>query len=174
MDNFKDLFQQYYTIISNNDEKVGLIYSSQLNDSDFQDQLTKSRNTDLVAGHTTVGIHRDDLEMTIDGRSLRRSASQGQQKTFIISIKLAYYEYSAKTTGIKPLLLLDDIFDKLDAKRISKIIKMVSADHFGQIFITDTNKARIDVFLEDILSPYKIFSVSYGQVQLQYEKTESN
>ena len=68
MDNFKDLFQQYYTIISNNDEKVGLIYSSQLNDSDFQDQLTKSRNTDLAAGHTTVGIHRDDLEMTIDGK----------------------------------------------------------------------------------------------------------
>ncbi|HPW66593.1 MAG TPA: DNA replication and repair protein RecF [Salinivirgaceae bacterium] len=174
MDNFKDLFQQYYTIISDNDEKVDFKYNSQINDSDFQDQLIKSRDSDFAAGHTTVGIHKDDLEMTIDERSLKRSASQGQQKTFIISIKLAYYEYSAKITGIKPLLLLDDIFDKLDAKRISKIIKMVSADHFGQIFITDTNKARIDGFLEDIASPYKIFSVSCGQVKLQYEKTESN
>ncbi|HOG20282.1 MAG TPA: DNA replication and repair protein RecF, partial [Salinivirgaceae bacterium] len=103
-----------------------------------------------------------------------KSASQGQQKTFIISIKLAYYEYSAKITGIKPLLLLDDILDKLDSKRISKIIKMVSADKFGQIFITDTNKIRIESFLQGIASPYKIFSVSCGQVELQYEKTESN
>ncbi len=174
MNEFKTIFQQYYSLISENNEKVDLIYQSQLLDKDFKSQLNLARLADFAAGYTTVGIHKDDLEMTIEGRPVKKSASQGQQKTFIISIKLAYYDYSAKKTEIKPLLLLDDIFDKLDANRVAKIVELVSAEHFGQIFVTDANKVRLENILENIPSDYKIFSVNCGQVQLQYEKTENN
>ncbi|MDD2564953.1 MAG: DNA replication and repair protein RecF [Salinivirgaceae bacterium] len=169
MENFIDIFQRYYTLISGNNEKVGLQYNSQLNNGEFETMLKQARTADLTSGYTTVGIHKDDLEFTIDTRAVKKSASQGQQKTFIIAIKLAYYDYSASKTEIKPLLLLDDIFDKLDSIRVSKIVALVSADHFGQIFITDANKVRMENILKDINSDYKIFSVTCGEVQLQYE-----
>lgn len=174
MNDFVEIFQRYYSKISDNNETVNLTYQSQLDQDDFYTQLKSSREIDYITGYTSKGIHKDDLEMTIDNRQLKKTASQGQQKTFIVSIKLAYYEYSVNKTGIKPLLLLDDIFDKLDAKRVGKIVEMVSKEHFGQIFITDANKIRIDNILENIETGYKIFSVSCGQVVLQHETGKNN
>jgi len=160
---FIDVFQKYYSLISQNGENAVLEYQSQLFEGDFSDMLISSRSTELLSGFTTVGIHKDDLIFSIDARTLKKTASQGQQKTFMIAIKLAYYDYAAKKTGIKPILLLDDIFDKLDPERVSKIVELVADDHFGQILITDANKIRMEKILERLKTDYKIFSVSCGR-----------
>lgn len=165
MEDFVGIFQKYYAIISQNNETVELKYKSQLFDGDFALQLTASKNAELAAGFTLTGIHKDDLEFTIDRRSLKKTASQGQQKTFIIAIKLAYYEYISKKTNIKPLLLLDDIFDKLDKERVSKIIELVSSECFGQIFMSDTNKNHLENILENVATEYKVFSVNNGKIK---------
>ena len=127
--------------------------------------IQRDRHKDLAVGYSLHGVHRDDLEFTLDGHLMKREGSQGQNKTYVIALKLAQFDF-LKRTGAKttPLLLLDDIFDKLDAQRVEQIVRLVSSDNFGQIFITDTNRDHLDQILSTTALDYKIFHVSQGEV----------
>ena len=111
-----------------------------------------------------MGIHKDDLEFALDGHPLKKFGSQGQQKSFVVSIRLAQFEFNYQKIGYKPILLLDDIFDKLDAERVEQIVRLVSGDAFGQIFITDTNRDHLDQILQSSALVYKIFYVDNGEI----------
>ena len=141
---FQPLFQQYYDVITENKEVPGILYNSQLQRSSMEDLLASHRNRDLMLQYSTAGIHKDDLDFTIDGRQVRRFGSQGQQKSFVVALKLAQFQYIKQVSGIKPLLLLDDIFEKLDDQRMNKLLELVSANTFGQLFVTDTHKGRAE------------------------------
>ena len=160
------LFQQYYTIISGNKEQVSLSYQSHCQRGPLLDVIRRDRMKDRVVGYSLHGVHRDDLEILLDGHPMRREGSQGQQKTFVIALKLAQFAF-LKQTGTKtmPLLLLDDIFDKLDATRVEKIVQLVSGDGFGQIFITDTNRDHLDQILQQGHFDYRLFHVEDGEVK---------
>jgi DNA replication and repair protein RecF len=136
----------------------------------LHDLLKANIEKDRALQYTSVGIHRDDIVLNIDGYPIRREGSQGQQKTYLIALKLAQFDFLSKVSEIKPLLLLDDIFDKLDIKRVEQLVRLVALDGFGQIFITDTNKNRIDEILTRINSGYCLFKVDAGDVSLQSEK----
>ena len=128
--------------------------------------LTESIDKDRMIQYTTKGIHKDDLVLTLNGHPIKKEGSQGQQKTYLIALKLAQFHFIEKISGIKPMLLLDDIFDKLDLERVEQFIRLVSDDTFGQIFITDTNKIRLDNILGQIDSGYHLFEVKNGEVNL--------
>ncbi len=164
------IFQEYYSRVSGGAEVVSLSYRSQLNSNDLHDLLKANIEKDRALQYTSVGIHRDDIVLNIDGYPIRREGSQGQQKTYLIALKLAQFDFLSKVSEIKPLLLLDDIFDKLDIKRVEQLVWLVALDGFGQIFITDTNKNRIDEILTRINSGYCLFKVDAGDVSLQSEK----
>ena len=166
LEKFVPLFQKYYSFLSSNNEKVTLAYESQLNDSKLYDVLVARRERDFYLGYTTAGIHRDDLSMNIDEYPIKRVGSQGQNKTFLVALKLAQFSFLKETSASTPLLLFDDIFDKLDSSRVSQIIRLVSEDTFGQIFITDTNREHIDEILGMLDYESKIFSVGGGEVSL--------
>ncbi len=153
------MFNQYYQEISGNEEKVALIYESPLQKEPLDQLLTQTLEKDRLLQYTTTGIHKDDLCMSLEGRPIKRSGSQGQQKSFLVALKFAKSEFIQSITGLKPILLLDDIFDKFDHKRVQQILKIVSDDHFGQIFITDTNKDRLDYILSELSFEHKIFNV---------------
>lgn len=154
----------YYRILSEDREQVELAYKSELNDRPFEEVLRASRQKDLINEFTTAGIHRDDMILRIGGYPLRKYGSQGQQKTFLIALKLAQYALLAAEKGEKPVLLLDDLFDKLDAGRVEQLIRLVSEDTFGQIFITDCNPTRLRRILDRAGSVYTLFSVEEGTV----------
>ena len=126
--------------------------------------MKQNRKADQIARYTTKGIHRDDLMFMIGERNVKKTASQGQQKTYLVSLKFAQFDLIKKTMNKKPLLLLDDVFDKLDASRVERIISLVAGDSFGQIFITDANKVRIDKVLEKVSSDFRIFNVVNGRI----------
>ena len=128
----------------------------------MQALLDEARRHDEIVRHTSVGIHRDDIEMELDGLPMRRTGSQGQCKTFTIALRLAQYEFLHRATGMRPLLLLDDIFDKLDASRVEHIMELVTSDSFGQIFITDTNRTHLDEIMGRTGGDYKMWSVENG------------
>jgi len=159
------LFQQFYETISEGHECVSLSYTSHCQRGPLLEVIQRDRMKDRAVGYSLHGIHRDDLEMLIDGHPMRREGSQGQLKTFVIALKLAQFEF-LKQTGSKttPLLLLDDIFDKLDANRVEKIIQIVAGDQFGQIFITDTNRDHLDQILSRGAFDYRLFHVHDGEV----------
>ena len=169
------LFQQFYETISGGREQVSLRYVSHCQRGPLLDVIQRDRYKDRAIGYSLHGIHRDDLEILLDGHPMRREGSQGQQKTFVIALKLAQYELLKSgeltphqisvTPHRAPLLLLDDIFDKLDAQRVEKIISLVSSDQFGQIFITDTNRDHIDQILSQSALDYKIFHVENGNIE---------
>jgi len=156
------VFQRYYHTISGARENVGLAYRSQLHEDDFRKLLTQAIEKDRVLQHTTVGTHKDDLELTIDGHPIKKAGSQGQQKTFLVALKLAQFEFIQKVKKIPPILLLDDIFDKFDHQRVDQIIQLVSDQHFGQIFLTDTSEQRVKELLVDRQTDYRLFRVSTG------------
>lgn len=162
MVHFIPLFNRYYTFLTEGNEEVGFQYQSQLTDTGFQQLLLQSLEKDKVLERTTTGIHKDELIFTISDMPLKKFGSQGQQKSFVIALKLAQYAYLQKHKGFKPLLLLDDIFDKLDDNRVSKLMEMVSHHDFGQIFITDTGKERVFSIFEKIATPLTIFEVNKG------------
>ncbi len=165
--NLKPIFQKYYTIISSNNELVELQYKSQLMDLKFSDLIKNSIEKDRILMYTSTGIHRDELLMKIGKHPLKYTASQGQQKTFLIALKLAQFEYLKNINNIKPILLFDDIFDKLDSKRVEQIIKLVSLENFGQIFITDTNSLNLANMIENYqILDYKIFKIENNNVEL--------
>lgn len=144
------IFQKYYTQISNGRENVKLIYDSRLNEMSFDKLLEENHDRDRASGHTNGGVHRDDISFLLGDSSIKLCGSQGQQKTYLISLKFAQFDYIRRKVGQKPILLLDDIFDKLDPKRVKVISEMVSSDEFGQIFITDTSYDRMPNMLVDL------------------------
>jgi DNA replication and repair protein RecF len=161
---FIPLFDKYYHYLTDGNEVVGLQYQSQLVDNAFEHLLTQSIEKDKVLERTTAGIHKDELIFTIAGMPLKKFGSQGQQKSFLIALKLAQYAYLQKHKGFKPLLLLDDIFDKLDDDRMHKLMEMVSHRDFGQIFITDTGRERVLALFNRINVPVTLFEVNNGSV----------
>jgi DNA replication and repair protein RecF len=163
------VFNAYHRLICDSGETVGLGYVSQL-DNDFMGMLKESRAKDRLLGYSSVGVHKDDMLMTLDEQLMRHTGSQGQNKTFLIALKLAQFSYMSSVGATKPILLLDDIFDKLDAERVEKITGLVSGDGFGQIFITDTNRKYLDRILEAIGQDYALFKVENGNVRLMEEK----
>jgi len=163
--NLKPVFQFFYSQISGGNEQVGLVYQSELNRQTFEKLLKESLACDRAARFTTTGTHKDDLRLTLAGYPLKKAGSQGQQKTYLVSLKLAQFEFIREISGVKPILLLDDIFDKLDKNRVEEIVKMVAGDRFGQIFITDTNRDHLDSILHSVTPDYRIFHVSNGKIE---------
>ncbi len=162
---------EYYRVLSGDREQVELHYKSELNGTSFGDLLRAARQKDIVSEFTTSGIHRDDLVLKIGGYPLRKYGSQGQQKSFLIALKLAQYAIVAAEKGEKPILLLDDLFDKLDAGRVEQLIRLVSDESFGQIFITDCNTTRLQSILDDAGSDYSLFTVADGAVTPDKDNT---
>jgi len=162
---FIPVFQNYYTRISGNHEQVGLEYISHCQRGPLLEVIQRDRAKDRIMGYSLHGIHKDDLIMTLGDYPIKREGSQGQNKTYLISLKLAQFNF-LKQTGSKttPLLLLDDIFDKLDANRVEQIINLASDEAFGQLFITDTNRENLDKILERSQGDYKIFTVKGGVI----------
>ncbi|MEG1406100.1 MAG: DNA replication and repair protein RecF, partial [Alistipes sp.] len=155
---------KYYRALSADREQVELGYKSELNDCSFADLLLATRQKDIVNQFTTAGIHRDDLTLRIGGYPLRKYGSQGQQKSFLIALKLAQYAIVAEECGEKPVLLLDDLFDKLDAGRVEQLLCLVSNESFGQIIITDCNATRLRTILDKAGGDYTLFLVKEGEV----------
>lgn len=165
VDSFIPIFNEYYQRICRSTEKVSLRYISQLSDRDLPESLAANRERDRILGYTSNGVHKDELEMTLNENLIRRVGSQGQNKTYLIALKLAQFAFLAQKGNTTPILLLDDIFDKLDAARVAEIIKLVSNDSFGQIFITDTNRKYLDEILHAMDHDYALFRVEQGEVQ---------
>ncbi len=153
------LFRRHYQTISNGNEIVDLVYNSQLFSNSLPNLLINSLPKDRVLQYTSVGIHRDDLDFMIDSFPIKKFGSQGQQKSFMIALKLAQFDIIKKLSKRTPILLLDDIFDKLDDERVKKLINMVHKKHFGQIFISDTHYQRTEEVVRDTNQTYKIFTI---------------
>lgn len=162
IDEFIPLFNELYKEISSDMEQVSIQYDSQLNTSSIKELLTQHSRKDIITQRSNYGIHKDDLEFKLGEYPLKKYGSQGQQKSYLIALKLAHYAYLQLKKGYKPLLLLDDIFDKLDEQRIKKLLAMVSNETFGQIFITDTDYERVDRIFGELGVEARIFEVSKG------------
>jgi DNA replication and repair protein RecF len=160
------IFQQYYELISAGNEKVQIVYRSDLNFEDFDLVLKAALTKDRAMQYTTVGVHKDDLELNMNGHSIKKFGSQGQQKSFLIALRLAEFDQIKKMKDNSPMLLLDDIHDKLDAARVFRLMELVSADHFGQVFITDTHPGRIsDFFSHKGKIPFRQYTLTAGIIQ---------
>ncbi|WP_299274297.1 DNA replication/repair protein RecF [uncultured Psychroserpens sp.] len=156
---FIPIFKARYQAISNNNEAINIHYKSDLFDNDLQTLLTQNINKDKALQYTSVGIHKDDLNFQIDTYPIKKFGSQGQQKSFLIALKLAQFDFVKEQSGVTPLLLLDDIFDKLDENRVAQIISLVDNDDFGQLFISDTHAERTEHIVKQIHQSYKIFKL---------------
>ena len=144
VEQFLPIFMHYYNAVAGEEETVSLQYKSHLNEGTMTEHLAATRERDLIIGHTTRGIHRDDIELMLNGYPMRRTGSQGQCKTYTIALRFAQFDFLKANNPAVPILLLDDIFDRLDARRVERIVDVVSSDRFGQIFITDTNRTHLD------------------------------
>lgn len=162
---FIPTFQKYYDFISQSKEKVSLAYESHLHEHEFSSLLKQRRNRDQILGYSSAGVHRDDLDMRLGDFSIKKVGSQGQNKTYVVAMKLAQYEFLLKVVNTAPILLLDDIFDKLDSSRVEQIVELVLGEDFGQIFITDTNREHLDDILKNTSSQYHIYNVENGLVE---------
>lgn len=174
VDELREIHQRFYSAIAGPGEVTTLAFSTQADkaeDGSLAALLDHYREKDRLLGYTSAGPHRDDLEMTLGELPLRRTASQGQSKTFTIALRLAQYEFLSRNVGMKPLLLLDDIFDKLDKNRVENIINLVSDNDFGQIFITDTNRKHLDEILTLHPTEHALWTVSEGNFSTQNEFT---
>ncbi|QCR24028.1 DNA replication/repair protein RecF [Pontibacter sp. SGAir0037] len=165
LENFVSIFQKHYRHISDSNEHVSLTYKSQLPGANFAQQLLQNERKDLALQRTTVGPHKDDFVFLMDDLPVKNFGSQGQQKSFVIALKLAHFEVIATQQQHKPLLLLDDIFDRLDEKRITKLMQMVADHTFGQIFLTDTHLDRTDKILQNLSDQIRRFEVKQGEVR---------
>ena len=172
VEEFVPVFQKIYAVISGGKERVSLTYVSHCQRGPLLDVIRRDRFKDRAVGYSLHGVHRDELEMMLDGYMMKREGSQGQNKTYVLSLKLAQFDFLCRTASkTTPLLLLDDIFDKLDAQRVEQIVKLVSGDGFGQIFVTDTNRDHLDRILHNGCFDYKLFYVDDGNI---VEKTDGN
>ena len=159
LDTFIPIFKSRYDRISNGNETINLSYKSQLHEQSLEALLVENLNKDKVLQHTSVGIHKDDLNFEIDGFPIKKFGSQGQQKSFLIALKLAQFDFIKQQSGYPPILLLDDIFDKLDANRVAQIVNLVNQDHFGQLFISDTHADRTEAVVKTTEQSYKMFKL---------------
>lgn len=165
IEDFIPVFRYFYEKISGGREKVSLNYSSDhQKHTDLVSNMKMNRSRDKILGYTTNGIHKDELEMMLGNFPIRQVGSQGQNKTYLIALKFAQFDFLKKIHGISPLLLLDDIFDKLDTYRVQQIVNLVASDLFGQIFITDTNREHLEQILLPIDDNSKIFRVENGSI----------
>ena len=166
IEQFVPYFQQVYSAISNDKELVSLVYKSQLHERDLLESLARTRIRDLILGWTSQGIHKDELEMMLGDYPLKRVGSQGQQKSYLLAMKLgqALYLNAEQILNTQPILLLDDIFDKLDSERVERIIQLVGDERFGQIFITDTDRQHLTKILSQEHFDANLFQVDNGEV----------
>ena len=165
IERMQPMVAEYYSTLSEDREQVEMEYRSELEQMPLTEVLLRNRERDIVNQFTTAGVHRDDIIFRIGGYPLRKYGSQGQQKSFLIALKLAQYRLLAEATGEKPILLLDDLFDKLDLGRVEKLLALVGGDDFGQILITDCNKLRLESTLERTDKEYSLFMVEGGDVK---------
>lgn len=165
VERFTPIFMHYYTAIAGDSEQVSMTYSSQLSGTTMHELLAANRERDLAIGYTTRGVHRDDLELLLGDWPMRRTGSQGQCKTYTLALRLAQFDFLRQSMPVTPLLLLDDIFDKLDAGRVERIIEVVSSDRFGQIFITDTNRTHLDHIMQRMAGDHRMFMVTDGRCE---------
>ena len=157
------IFLRYYQAVAGTGEEVQLRYESPLNEASMAEVLAANRERDMVIGYTTRGVHRDDIELLLDGHSMRRTGSQGQCKTYTIALRLAQFDFIKSSNPVTPILLLDDIFDKLDASRVERIVEVVAGEQFGQIFITDTNRTHLDRIVSRLSGDHRMFTVANGE-----------
>ena len=160
---FIPIFKSRYDIISNAKETVDLVYQSDLSEDHLITLLQKSINKDKALQYTSVGVHKDDLHFNIQTHPIKKFGSQGQQKSFLIALKLAQFDFIKKQSGVNPILLLDDIFDKLDEQRVTQIIKLVDDENFGQLFISDTHGQRTENAVKQVHQSYQIFNLEAGK-----------
>lgn len=158
------IFRKYYHLIAPDHEEVDLKYQSQLMDHDYRILLSASRDKDRIMQYTTQGIHKDDLLLNLNGYPMKKTGSQGQQKTFLVTLKLAQFDFIKAMNQTPPILLLDDVFDKFDETRVRQIIRLVSDDHFGQIFITHTDEHKMQSILSEMDTDFKLFHIHGGRV----------
>ena len=156
---FIPIFNHHHQAITGSQETVQLVYQSHLFENDLGTLLKENSNKDRALQYTSVGIHKDDLSFEIEHYPIKKFGSQGQQKSFLIALKLAQFEFVKNKSGLKPILLFDDIFDKLDENRVAKIIEMVNNDAFGQLFISDTHPERTEKIVKSSHQTYKIFNL---------------
>jgi DNA replication and repair protein RecF len=162
VEQLKPIVAEYYKALSGGIEQVDIEYESDLYKAELDQLLAASYERDRIMKHTTVGVHRDDFAFRMNGHPIRRFGSQGQQKSFLVSLKFAQYEIMKKNYGFAPILLLDDVFDKLDMGRISNLLQMVASNDFGQIFITDSNKVRMSGIVDGLTQDRAYFETSGG------------
>jgi len=162
---FIPVFQKYFDLISNHKEQIYIEYHSQLNELNFAEELEKNKRRDTATGYTSVGIHKDDLIFLIHNQPIKKYGSQGQQKSFLVALKLAQFELIGQLLKMKPILLLDDVFDKLDHTRVTHLMKLVSDHAFGQVFVSDTDIDRIHKVFRDTDIDQRIFKVEGGKVE---------
>lgn len=159
LETFIPIFKMRYNAISNNKEEVNLSYKSDLFDGNLDELLKRSINKDKALQYTSVGVHKDDLNFEISEFPIKKFGSQGQQKSFLVALKLAQFDFIKQQSGVPPILLLDDIFDKLDENRVAQIIELVDNEHFGQLFISDTHAERTEDIVKQVHQSYKIFNL---------------
>lgn len=164
IEKFNPIFEDHYRAISGGEESVSLSYRSHLNEGEFAQTLKESQDKDRRTQYTNVGTHKDDLRFKIEGHPLKKFGSQGQQKTFLIALKLAQFDLVKAATDKTPVLLLDDIFDKIDDRRVQHLMNLVSDGRFGQIFITDTHSHRVAEIFADISESARLFHIEKGEV----------
>jgi len=164
IEEFTPIFCKYYKRISQEKEEVSLAYVSHGDRGSLLEVIRDSRAKDRVMGYSLHGIHKDDLVMMLGGYPIKREGSQGQNKTYLIALKLAQFDFLKRASNTAPLLLLDDIFDKLDATRVEQIIRIVSGEDFGQIFISDVNREHLDKILASSGEDYRLFAVKDGVI----------
>ncbi len=162
MEVFLPIFSYQYGCISGGKEQVSLQYESRLHERDLSALLLESTDRDWSAQYTTVGIHKDDLLFGIEDFPIKKYGSQGQQKSFLIALKLSQFEILKRSLGITPIVLLDDIFDKLDDSRVTQLVRLVTQEHFGQLFITDTHPERTEEVVKQAGMSYELIELGTG------------
>lgn len=173
IEGFNPIFLDLFHFVSGNNDVVSLTYESQYNEGQAESLLRDSRSRDIELQYTSTGIHKDDIQIKIKGFPARKYASQGQQKSIVIALKLAHYSYLRSRGFSKPIVLLDDIMDKLDENRVERLMELVSRDEFGQLFITDSHTQRLPLIFDRIGISYRHFRVSDGMVKTEGEAVTS-
>ncbi len=162
---FKPVFQENHDKLTGKVESIDIEYESQLVDANLGQLLLEARKKDRIVQHTTMGIHKDNLAFLLNGQALKKFGSQGQQKSYVIALKLAQFQFTKQIKGYNPILLFDDIFDKLDPRRVELLIQMVSKNDFGQVFITDTHTERLEGIIEKLKINSRIFDIHSGEIK---------
>lgn len=168
LEGFSPIFRKYFEFISGGTEHVAIVYESQLTGSNYLEAVNQAFTKDISVRYSSSGIHKDDFGFNLEGYPVKKFGSQGQQKSFAVALKLAQYDFTRELIGFKPILLFDDIFDKLDPLRVRKLIELVDNENFGQVFITDTEPERIRSTFEKAATRHRVFEIEKGEVKFSY------